>query len=285
VTVEITGATCLAGVVGNPIRHSLSPHIHNRWLARSDLDAVYVAFSPPRTRFAAFTDGLRGGVVKGLNVTAPFKAEALALADRRSHRADRAGSANTLIFHEDGTVEADNTDGQGLVAAFRAQAPELDLGQAPVVILGAGGAARGAIAGLLDAGAPEIRIVNRDRRRADELAAIFGDQCRTWDAAHLAPALAEARAVINATPLGSGSGPSWPIPWGAVDRGCVVMDMVYSPLMTPLLAEARSQGHGIVDGLAMLIGQARPSYLAFFGIEPPDVDVRSSALAVLRERA
>ncbi|HYD45259.1 MAG TPA: NAD(P)-binding domain-containing protein, partial [Phenylobacterium sp.] len=190
----ISGATVVAGVAGAPVRHSLSPLIHNAWLAAAGIDGVYVAFSPPAGRFPAFAEGLRGGAVRGLNVTVPFKEDALALADAATPRAAAAGAANVLLFEPEGTIRADNTDGAGLIAAFAEQAPGFDLTTGPVVILGAGGAARGAAATLREAGAPQVRIVNRTASRAEALARALGVA-----AAADAPATyADAAAVINA---------------------------------------------------------------------------------------
>ena len=138
----LTGAAVVAGVCGAPIKHSMSPLIHNAWIRAAGLDAVYVPFAPDEDRFEAFVDGLRGGVIRGLNVTIPFKERALALADTASELARMAGAANLLIFEADGTIRADNTDGPGLLGAIAAQAPGFEVSAAPVVILGAGGAAR-----------------------------------------------------------------------------------------------------------------------------------------------
>ncbi|HEY9216953.1 MAG TPA: shikimate dehydrogenase, partial [Phenylobacterium sp.] len=119
----ITASTRVAGVVGAPVRHSLSPQIHNAWLAAAGIDGVYIAFAPPADRFAAFVQGMRGGAVRGVNVTLPFKEEALREADECSERAQLAGAANLLLFHEDGMIFAENTDGLGLMHAFETQAP------------------------------------------------------------------------------------------------------------------------------------------------------------------
>ena len=140
---RIGGATLVAGVVGSPVKHSLSPLIHNAWLQGSDIDGVYVAFPLAKDGLRALVNGFRGGVIRGLNVTVPFKEEALALADRASRQAQDAGAANLLLFHPDGTMSADNTDGVGLLAAFAEQAPNLVLRDRTAVVLGAGGAACG----------------------------------------------------------------------------------------------------------------------------------------------
>ena len=275
----ISGATVVAGVAGAPVRHSLSPLIHNAWLAAAGIDGVYVTFSPPAGRFAAFAEGLRGGTVRGINVTVPFKEDALALADTASARATAAGAANVLVFELEGTIRADNTDGAGLLAAFAEQAPGFDPRSGPVVILGAGGAARGAAATLRQAGAPEIRIVNRTASRAEALAEALGVTAAPEGRA----AYADAVAVINATSAGlSGEGPA-----GAFDAApatAVFMDMVYTPLRTPFLAAAQARGQRTVDGLAMLIGQAKDAFEAFYGAPAPDIDVRALVLRALEAR-
>jgi shikimate dehydrogenase len=188
------------------------------------------------------------------------------------------------VFAEDGSIAADNTDGEGLIGAFKAQAPACDLSRAPVVLLGAGGAGRGAAAALLDAGVPQVRIVNRTLARADEIKGQLGGPIETFAWNRLPDALPGAGALVNATSLGlNGVDP----PLEALDglpADAVVMDMVYKPLRTALLAEAARRGHAVVDGLEMLIRQAIPSFEAFFGQTPPaSVDVRALALAELGE--
>ena len=277
----ITGAARVAGVVGQPVAHSLSPLIHNAWIAAAGLDAAYVPFAPPREAFERFVDGCRG-VLAGLNVTVPFKERALALADRVEPRARAAGAANVLVFDAEGSIEARNTDGLGLLEAFRRQAPDFAAAGGPVVILGAGGAARGAAAALLEAGAPEVRLVNRTWARAEALAAELAGTVRVFDKA-AGPALADTVAVVNATTLGLGGGPV-PLDWAGLPPTATAMDMVYQPLRTDFLREAAGRGHPTVDGLEMLIGQARPSFEAFFGRPPPEaVDVRLLALQALGE--
>jgi shikimate dehydrogenase len=279
----ITGRTIVAGVAGSPVAHSLSPLIHNAWLSASAVDGVYVAFAPLKDRFTALAEGLRGGAVRGLNVTVPFKEAALAVADRASERAQRAGAANLLIFETGGAIVADNTDGIGLMAAFAAQAPGFDPAAGAAVIFGAGGAARGAAAALLEAGAPEVRIVNRTSTRAAALAEALGPGVRVF--ADAGEALAGAAAIINATTLGLGGGEGPNVPFDAAPRATVAMDMVYKPLATAFLKDAARRGLRTVDGLGMLIGQAAPSFEAFFGLAPPPLDVRTLALHALGEAA
>ncbi len=278
---SITGRTIVAGVAGSPVTHTLSPLLHNAWLRAAGIDAVYVAFSPAVARFGDFARGLRRGAVRGLNVTVPFKLEALALADSRTARAEAAGAANVLVFEDDGAIVADNTDGEGLLAAFAEQAVGFDPTAGPTIVLGAGGAARGAAAAFLEAGAPEVRILNRSVRHAEELRDKLGSKVCTFATGSI-EAFDDANAVINATTLGLGGGGGPDVAFDELPRAAIVMDMVYQPLETDFLRRARSSGLRVVDGLAMLIGQARPSYRAFFGAAPPDtVDVRALALAAL----
>ena len=282
----ISGQTLVAGVVGWPVRHSMSPLIHNNWLQAGGVDGVYVAFSPPKDGFSAFASGLRGGAIRGLNVTLPFKEQALSLAsapgDQVSDIARLSGAANLVLFDSDGSVRVDNTDGEGLLYAFARQAPSLNLTSALVVILGAGGAARGAAAALILAGVPRVHIVNRTLEKAQSIASALGPKVQAFVPTQAEAAFDGAGAVINATSLGLGGGEGPAVPWQSVSEGTVFMDMVYRPLETDFLAKAKARGHQMVDGLDMLIGQARPSFEAFFGAPPtPSVDVRAIALAQL----
>lgn len=276
---RITAATRVAGVVGHPARHSLSPVIHNAWIEAAGLDAVYLAFEPPAHGFRRFVEGLRGQLVLGLNVTIPFKEEALAAADRASPAARRAGAANLLVFEPDGAIAADNTDGVGLIGALRRAGYEA--GEA--VVLGAGGAARGAVTALLDAGFTRIRLVNRTLARAQEIAAVDPRLSATgWEAA--AAALEGCSVLVNATSLGMSGQPPLDLTLERLPKTATVLDMVYRPMPTPLLAAAERRGNRAASGLDMLIEQAVPSFQAFFGRTPPaDVDVRALCLGALGE--
>jgi shikimate dehydrogenase len=279
---RITGATVVAGVAGSPVAHSLSPLIHNAWIEAVGLDAVYVPFSPPADDFARFADGLRGGALRGLNVTLPFKEAALAVADAASARAELAGAANLIVFEAGGRITADNVDGLGLLGAFQAQQPGFDPAKAPVVVVGAGGAARGAAAAFVAAGAPEVRIVNRTLARAEAIAGALGPRVRAFPLDAATAAFAEAAAVINATSAGLAD-QVLHLPLEATPQTAVVMEMTYKPLETAFLKRARELGRPTVDGLEMLIRQAEPSFVAFFGRGPPrDVDVRALCLQALQ---
>ncbi|WP_374516687.1 shikimate dehydrogenase [Brevundimonas sp.] len=257
-----------AGVAGNPIGHSLSPVIHQAWIAAAGLDADYRPFEPAdAAAFDRLLDTGRAGSLRGLNVTAPFKEQALARADEVAPTARGCGSANLLLF-EDGRIRADSTDGAGLLAALSEQAPELNLHGGAAVVLGAGGAARAAVAALQGAGA-SVTVINRTRSRAEALATDLGALVGGPEA------LAGADLVVNALSV---------TPWidhAALQARAVLMDMTYLPLQTDFLAAGRSRGLTTVDGLAMLIGQARPSFEALFGVLPPALDIRAVALAAM----
>jgi len=230
--------------------------------------------------FANFIEGLRATSLSGVNVTLPHKEAALAAAHEAHPRARRAQAANLLVFDEYGAIYADNTDGLGLIAAFAEQAPQFDPAAGPVVVLGAGGAAKGAVGALIDAGCAEVRIVNRTLARAEALATEVGGSA--FEAQDIEVAFHGVTAVINATSAGLADSEAPRFPLEATPDDCVVMDMVYKPLLTPFLAQAQALGRPTVDGLAMLIGQARPSFEAFFGQPPPvDVDVRTLALRAM----
>jgi shikimate dehydrogenase len=262
--------TVLAGVAGQPIAHSLSPLIHNAWIAAAGLDADYQAFGPADAAgFAALVAEGRAGRLRGLNVTASFKEQALALADDVGAEASRCGSANLLVF-DGGRVRADSTDGAGLMAALRTQAPALDLAGQSVVVLGAGGAARAAAVALQAAGAA-VGVLNRTRARAEALVADLDV------AAVDASALSTAALVVNALSVQP------EIDMSRLRDDAVLMDMTYRPLVTAFLSRGRHRGLATVDGLAMLIGQACPSFRAIFGEDPPVMDVRALALAALGE--
>ncbi|KIC56841.1 shikimate dehydrogenase [Brevundimonas nasdae] len=274
-THRITGAAMVAGIAGNPVAHSLSPVIHNAWLAAGGIDGAYVPFAPADAAgFEALVAAGRAGLIMGLNVTAPFKEQAFALADQATAAARLTSSANILQF-ENGRVLADSSDGIGLMHGLKEQAPDLDVAGRPVVMLGAGGAARAGSGALVEAGA-EVRIVNRSPERAEALAADLGPSVRVMTADD---AFDGAALVINALSVA----PS--IDFDRIASGTVVMDMTYKPLATPFLTAARKRGLPTVDGLAMLIGQAAPSFEALFRRPPPPLDLRALLMTHLGETA
>ena len=273
-----------AGVIGWPVKHSLSPLIHGLWLEGAGIDGDYRAYEIEPPGFAATVAELRAAGVRGLNVTVPHKEVALALADHADAASRAAGAANLLLFRPDG-VEARNTDGLGLLGALAEQTPAWRAeGGGAAVILGAGGAAKGAVSALRDAGVRALRIVNRSRDRAERLAESFDGAAFGWD--ELDEALAGATLVVNATTRGLNGVDPLHIRWPAPLAGAAALDMVYRPLRTAFLEDAAAAGWAVADGLAMLIAQARPSFEAFFGQRPSaSVDVRGACLAEMERRA
>lgn len=268
------GHTRGAGVVGWPARHSLSPLIHKAWLAVAGIDGDYRAFEIEPDGFEAFVaEAIRQGLA-GVNVTTPFKARALAVADEAEPFAARAGAANLLLFSADGRMQARNFDGLGMLTAMGAVGYQP--GSGPAVVIGAGGAAHAAVAALADAGAPEIRILNRTADRAKQLTELAPARVRVIDWASTDEAFGGVAAIINATTLGMTGQPPLHIDWRAAPPQAVVLDMPYARTETAFVAGARARGHPVADGLSMLIAQARPSFEALFGQAPPaDIDVRA----------
>lgn len=266
--------TLRAGVVGHPISHSLSPLIHGAWIAAAGLDATYEPFDVAPDDFAAFVEHQRGGKkLVGVNVTLPHKLAALALADELSAVARTAGAANVLLFREDGTIFADNTDGIGFIYALT-QAGFNNLG--PVAIIGAGGAAQAALTTLREKGVTDIRLVNRSLDKAMFLAG--SDMAiRPFSLTDSAKAMRGVGLVANTTSTTT-TGGSLDLPLESLAPGTVVMDMEYGKAETPLLKAARARGLPVATGLDMLIGQAIPSFAAFFK-QAPDLTVDVHTLA------
>jgi shikimate dehydrogenase len=272
---RITGAAKVGGIVGQPVAHSLSPVIHNRWIEAAGLDAAYVPFAPANADgFALLVQAGRTGLLSGVNVTAPFKEQAFELADEATPAARLGRTANILRF-ANGRALADSSDGLGLLAALAEQAPALSLPGSTVVVLGAGGAARAGAGALVEAGA-RVVIVNRSRDRAERLQRDLGPSTEVLDAE---AALPTADLVVNAVSIQP------EVDFKRLKSGAVVMDMTYKPVRTPLLRAAEARGHVTVDGLAMLIGQAGPSFRAIFGAAPPQLDLRGLLLEQLGEPA
>jgi shikimate dehydrogenase len=254
-------------VVGNPIAHSRSPAIHARFAAQTGQDLHYEALLAPLDGFEAVVRAFAAAGGRGLNVTVPFKERAFALADRHSPRAQAAGAANTLIFAT-GEVVADNTDGVGLVRDLTAR-HGLALADAPVLLLGAGGAASGVIEPLLAAGVRELRIVNRTAARAQALAGRFADPRLSGGGFEtLADAVAPGTVLINATSAGL-AGEAPPVPAAVFEAARFAYDMVYGAQPTAFLRAAVAAGcPALADGLGMLVEQAAESFRLWRGVMP-----------------
>ncbi|MEO1039036.1 MAG: shikimate dehydrogenase [Pseudomonadota bacterium] len=263
----------LAGVVGWPVAHSLSPFMMTRWLEASGLPGSYAAFEVEPNRFSEAMGALSALSIRGVNITLPHKQAAMQIADTVSAAASAIGAANLLTTDERGRLHADNTDHTGIEAAL----DELGLkpSDGPVVLVGAGGAARAALYVLKTAGWSDIRIVNRTPARAKALAESFGVPASIHALSDVEVALKDAALVIQSSSMGMANQAVFQPDLGGLPSNAGVFDMVYAPLTTPLLAAARACGLRTVDGLAMLIGQARPGFELFFGAPPPKLDMRS----------
>lgn len=269
----------LAGVIGWPIGHSLSPRLHGHWLARYGIAGYYIPIAVPPGGLAAALAAQRQLGFRGTNVTIPHKEEALALASEATEAAGIIGAANTLAHLPEGGLRADNTDGLGFLASLRQEAPGWAPRAGPALVLGAGGAARGVVWALLDAGVPEIRLANRTRDRAVALRDRFGPRVLAMDWAEARDAVAGATLIVNTTSVGMGGQGDPPVSLDQASPDAIVTDIVYTPLVTPLLAAARERGLATVDGLGMLLHQAAPGFEAWFGRKPEvDAGLRAAVL-------
>jgi shikimate dehydrogenase len=265
---RITGRTRLAGIMGWPVAHSRSPALHNFWLDEQGIDGAYL---PLPVRPEQLEQALRALPVlgfRGCNLTIPHKQMALSIVDRVEPLARRIGAINTVIAAADGSLEGRNTDVFGFRESLRESAPDWDPAAGPAVVLGAGGAARAVVAALIEAGVGEIRLVNRTQARAERVVEDLEDRPRRitthpWSAR--GAALENAGLLVNTTSLGMTGEPELAIDLARLPCYAIVVDIVYVPLETGLLAAARQRGHQGVDGLGMLLHQGRPGFEAWFG--------------------
>lgn len=256
-----------AGVIGWPIEHSKSPLLHGYWLNQFQIDGAYSKIAAKPEEFEATVRNLVTDGWRGANVTIPHKEAALALADNATHTARAIGAANTLIF-TDGKILADNTDGYGFTENLIDRAGEKWRPNEPAAIFGAGGASRAIIYALIQAGAPEIHLINRTKSRAETLAEVFGPIVTVIDWSNQTAALTNAGLIVNTTSLGMTGQPPLEIDFAKAPVGALATDIVYTPLDTPFLKGAAKAGFATVDGLGMLIHQGRPGFKAWFGKAP-----------------
>jgi shikimate dehydrogenase len=278
----LSGRTRLAGVIGWPVAHSLSPRLHGHWLRRYAIDGVYVplAVLPEHLEQALRALPILG--FAGANLTLPHKEAAALVVDRRSPAAERIDAVNTVVVEPDGTLTGDNTDGYGFIASLIESGVGWRAEAGPAVLLGAGGAARAVAVALLGAGVREVRLLNRTPDRARALAEALGGPIHVVPWQERSAALDGAALLVNTTSLGMANQPPLVLALDALPRTAVVTDIVYTPLITALLAVARSRGNPVVDGLGMLLHQARPGFRAWFGVDPAvDAELRAAVLAGL----
>lgn len=264
----ISGKAKLAGVMGWPIGHSRSPRLHGHWLERYGIDGAYVPLAVAPERAEQAIRALPALGFRGCNVTVPLKEIAFRTVDRLDGTARRMGAVNTIVVHEDGTLEGGNTDGFGFLESLKADRPDWSAERGPAAVVGAGGAARAVVVALLDAGVPEIRLINRTDARAEELAAAIGGPITVVPWVSRETALEGASLLVNTTTQGMAGQPALDLDLRALPVAAVVNDIVYVPLETPLLAAARARGNPTVTGIGMLLHQARPGFKAWFGVEP-----------------
>jgi shikimate dehydrogenase len=268
----------VAGVIGDPVRHSLSPVLHNAAFEALGLDWVYLAFEVPAGEAKAAVEGMRALGIDGLSVTMPHKTDVAAAVDRLSPTAQRLGAVNTVVRHG-GVLVGESTDGAGFVDALRSD-EGFDPAGRRCLVFGAGGAARAVVLALAEAGAAEVVVAGRTPERVATAAALAGTRGR-------AGAVEEAEAcdlVVNATPVGmAGRGDDAGLPFdpARLGGGQVVADLVYHPLVTPLLAEARVRGAVAVNGLGMLIHQAAHAFRLWTGEDPPLAAMSAAAMRAL----
>jgi shikimate dehydrogenase len=267
VGMKITGSTRLAGIMGWPVAHSRSPLLHSFWLEETGIDGAYLPLPVRPEHIEAALRALPILGFRGCNLTIPHKQAALSVVDRVEPLARRIGAVNTIIVARDGTLEARNTDAYGFRENLREAVPDWHPGFGPVVILGAGGSARAVVAALTDAGVSEIRIVNRTISRAEAVARDLSTAkaritVHSWG--EVSRVQRDAGLLVNTTSLGMTGEPPLVLEL-LLSPSAPVVDIVYVPLETGLLAAARRRGHPVVDGLGMLLHQGRPGFEAWFG--------------------
>ncbi len=264
----LTGKTRIAGVFGWPVDHSRSPRLHGYWLREFGIDGAYIPFATHPAKLEQGIRALQALGFRGGSITLPHKERALGFVDALTPVAKRIGAINMLVVREDGAILGDNSDGFGFIANLRQFHPGWRSAAGPAVLLGAGGAARAIVVSLLDEGVPGIRLVNRTTRRAEEIAEAVGGPIEviSWDAR--ADALKDAALLVNSTNLGMAGQAPLDLDLAHLPTGAVVYDIVYVPLMTELLKAAQARGNRIVDGIGMLLHQARPGFKAWFGPDP-----------------
>lgn len=258
----------IAGLLGFPVAHSRSPVIHNHWLAQHGIPGRYVLFPVPPEKLEDAVRGLAALRMRGCNVTTPHKQAIFPLLDRVDDLARRIGAVNTVVVEQDGSLTGFNNDGNGFVQSLRDADPAWRPDSGPILVLGAGGAARAVVASLAAQGAREIRIANRTPGKAREIADAVGPMVQVVPWEQREDALDGIAALANATSLGTADKPPLAIALDRLPQRAVVGDLIYVPPETPLLAAARARGNVTVNGLGLLLNQARPAFKAWFGVMP-----------------
>lgn len=264
----LSGSARLAGVIGWPVSHSLSPRLHGYWLEERKIDGAYLPLAIQPDKLETCLPALRDMGFRGVNLTLPHKILALSLCDEVTAEARDIGAVNTVSFVE-GRILGSNSDAFGFLESLKEAVPDLDFAGKRALLLGAGGAARAVLAALLGAGLQEVVLCNRSRDKAEALAAELGKgrvTVKDWSARE--KDLAEIDLLVNTTSLGMQGQEPLEMPLEGLEPSALVTDIVYRPLETELLARAAARGNPCVDGLGMLLHQARPGFAAWFGEQP-----------------
>lgn len=270
----------VAGVIGWPIGHSLSPRLHGHWLKRYGVAGTYIPMAVTPDQVGSAIHGVVALGLAGCNVTVPHKEAVMPFLDEVEPAARRIGAVNTIVVKPDGRTIGSNTDGFGFLENIRAGVDGWQPDAGPAVVIGAGGAARSILVALIDGGCPEIRLVNRSPERAERVAAEMGPPVRAVPWERRTEALDGASLLVNTSAAGMAGNPPLDLTLGALPKSAIVTDIVYAPLRTKLLADAAENGNRTVDGLGMLLHQARPGFEAWFGVVPTvDQALRAAVLA------
>jgi len=258
----------IAGLLGWPVAHSRSPTLHNHWLAQYGIPGRYVLFPVPPEKLTAALQGLAVLGLRGCNVTTPHKQAVMPLIDHVDPLARTIGAVNTIVVQPDGSLRGFNNDGNGFVQSVRDAVPAWEPASGPIVVLGAGGAARAVVASLAAQGAREIRVVNRTFERARAMAEEYGAPVSAVPWEQREDALSDIALLANCTNQGMTGKPALDIALDRLHPGAIVGDLIYTPPVTPLLAAAAARGNRTVNGLGLLLNQARPAFHAWFGVMP-----------------
>lgn len=269
----------IAGLLGWPVAHSRSPVIHNHWLAEHNIAGRYVLFAVPPENLEAAVRGLSALGLRGCNVTTPHKQAIMPMLDRVDDLARRIGAVNTVVVEKDGTLSGFNNDGNGFIQSLIDADPTWKPDTGPILVLGAGGAARAVVATLAARGAREIRIANRTFERAQTIADELGSVVKVVPWESRADALDGVALLANATSGGMTGKPPLTMALDRLPAHALVGDLIYIPPETPLLAAARARGNITVNGLGLLLNQARPAFAAWFGVLPEITPALRQAIA------
>ena len=268
-------AIYLAGVIGNPIVHSKSPKLHNYWLSKYKINGFYIPFSVTTENLETSIKSLMALGFSGVNVTIPHKTNVLSFADSITDRASLIGAANTLYFSKSGKIHADNTDGYGFIQNIIDEIPDYDFYDKTALIYGAGGSARAIASALLSNGVKEVGITNRTRSKAQIISENLGAKVSVVDWRSAPDTITKVDIIINATSMGMVGQPDFSQPISRAKKTALVVDIVYNPLITELIKEAKKLKLKTVGGIGMLINQAVPGFEHWFQKKPQiDEEIR-----------